>query len=97
MARELLSLGWHLGFDGPITYKNARKALEVLEICPLERILLETDSPYLPPVPFRGKRNESAYVCRTLERMAEVYGLPVEEVARQTRENALRIYPKAAK
>ena len=55
MAEELLERGWYLGFDGPVTYKNARRALEVLEAAPLERILLETDSPYLPPAPFRGR------------------------------------------
>ena len=58
MAAELLKRGWYLGFDGPITYKNARKALAVLEICPADRILVETDSPYLSPVPMRGKRND---------------------------------------
>ena len=92
MARELLSLGWHLGFDGPITYKNARKALEVLEICPLERILLETDSPYLPPVPFRGKRNDSTKLSFIAEKVAEVKGLSAAEVARATCENARRLF-----
>ena len=59
MAKELLRRGWYLGFDGPVTYKNARKALEVMELCPIDRLLLETDSPYLSPVPMRGKRNDS--------------------------------------
>lgn len=68
MAEELIKRGWYLGFDGPVTYKNARKAVEVLEITPLERILLETDSPYLPPVPFRGKRNDSAKLPYIAER-----------------------------
>ena len=96
-AADLLSFeGFMIGINGVLTFKKSSLP-DVLRTIPLCRVVLETDSPYLAPVPFRGKRNESAYVCRTLERMAEVYGLPVEEVARQTRENALRIYPKAAK
>lgn len=70
MARELVRRGWYLGFDGPVTYKNARKALEVLEWCPLERILVETDSPYLTPVPFRGKRNDSTRLRYIVEKIA---------------------------
>ena len=62
-ASELLRLGWYLGFDGPVTYKNARKLPEVLAVCPPERILLETDSPYLAPVPNRGKRNDPPCAC----------------------------------
>lgn len=96
-ATELLSFeGFMIGINGVLTFKKSRLP-EVLRHIPLERVVVETDSPYLAPVPFRGKRNESAYVCRTLERMAEVYGLPVETVARQTYENALRMYPKAVK
>ena len=96
-AADLLSFeGFMIGINGVLTFKKSSLP-DVLRTIPLCRVVLETDSPYLAPVSFRGKRNESAYVCRTLERMAEVYGLPVEEVARQTRENALRIYPKAAK
>ena len=69
MAQILLERGWYLGFDGPITYKNARKAREVAEITPPEKILLETDSPYLSPVPNRGRRNDSRnlpYIAATL-------------------------------
>jgi TatD DNase family protein len=92
MAQELLRRGWYLGFDGPITYKNARKALEVLEICPLERILIETDSPYMAPEPVRGRRNEPANVRFICEKIAELRGLDAEELARITTENALRVY-----
>ena len=92
MARELLDRGWYLGFDGPITYKNARRAVEVLEYVPLERVLLETDSPYLTPVPFRGRRNDSTKLRYTAERVAEIKGLSVEEVARVTSENARRLF-----
>ena len=92
MAEELLKMGWYLGFDGPVTYKNARKAIEVLEICPPERILLETDSPYLPPVPLRGKRNDPgnlSYICR---RVAEIKGMEPEEMASLTARNACRLF-----
>lgn len=92
MAEELLKRGWYLGFDGPITYKNARKALEVLEICPRERILLETDSPYLSPVPRRGKRNDSRNLRTIAEKTAEIKGVSVEELARVTAENGKRLF-----
>ena len=92
MARELIKLGWHLGFDGPVTYKNARKALEVLEITPLGRILLETDSPYLPPVPFRGKRNDSTKLPYIAAKIAEVKGLGLDAVATASSANARRLF-----
>ncbi len=92
MAKELLKRGWYLGFDGPITYKNARKALEVLEICPPERILIETDSPYLSPVPMRGKRNDSRNLRYVIETVAAVKGMPPEEVERLTFENGRRLF-----
>ena len=92
MAEELLKRGWYLGFDGPITYKNARKAIEVLEICPLDRLLIETDSPYLSPVPRRGKRNDSRNLRYVVEKIAEVKGLSPEEVARAALENGRRLF-----
>ncbi len=92
MAEELLRRGWYLGFDGPITYKNARKALEVLEICPLDRILIETDSPYLTPVPNRGKRNDSRNLVYITEKIAEVKGLTADEIAEATMENGKRLF-----
>ncbi len=92
MASELLRRGWYLGFDGPITYKNARKTIEVLELCPLDRILLETDSPYLSPVPMRGRRNDSSNLLYIAEKIAEIKGVSVEEVAEQTSENAAELF-----
>lgn len=92
MAKELIKRGWYLGFDGPVTYKNARKTIEVLELCPMDRILIETDSPYLSPVPMRGKRNDSSnlsYICR---KIAEIKGLSLDEAARLTTENAKRLF-----
>ena len=92
MAEELLKRGWYLGFDGPITYKNARKAIEVLEICPLDRLLIETDSPYLSPVPRRGKRNDSRNLRYVTEKIAEIKGLSAEEVAAAAMENGRRLF-----
>ena len=92
MAKELLRRGWYLGFDGPVTYKNARKTLEVLEIFPLDRILIETDSPYLSPVPLRGKRNDSGNLRYIAEKIAEVKGVSAEETARITGENGRKLF-----
>ena len=80
-----------LGINGVLTFKKSTLP-EVLAGVPMERIVLETDSPYLAPVPFRGKRNESAYIVRTLEKLADIYRLPVETVAEQTFQNALRVF-----
>ena len=92
MAKELLKRGWYLGFDGPVTYKNARKTLEVLDLCPIERLLIETDSPYLSPVPNRGKRNDSRNLRYIVETIAARRGLSPEEVARQSLENGKRLF-----
>ena len=92
MARELLKMGWYLGFDGPVTYKNARRAPEVAAVTPLDRMLIETDSPYMTPVPYRGRRNDSGYVHLVAEKLAEWKGVPVEQLARATLENGKRLF-----
>ena len=92
MAKELLKRGWYLGFDGPITYKSHVKAIEVLSITPLDRIVLETDSPYLSPVPNRGKRNDSRNLQYIAEIVSREKGISVEEVAALTFENGKRLY-----
>ena len=92
MAQELLKLGWYLGFDGPVTYKNARRAPEVAAVTPLDRMLIETDSPYMAPVPYRGKRNDSGYVHLIAEKLAEWKGVTPEEMARVTTENGKRLF-----
>lgn len=92
MAEELLKRGWYLGFDGPITYNNARKALEVLALCPLERLLIETDSPYLSPVPLRGKRNDSGNLSYIVDKIAEIKGLRHEDVAAVAMANGCRLF-----
>ena len=91
-ARELVQLGYYLGFNGVITFDNARRSHEVIRSVPLERLLLETDCPYLTPVPHRGKRNDSGLMKYSLQKMAELRGLTPEEMARITTENALRFY-----
>jgi TatD DNase family protein len=92
MARELLKMGWYLGFDGPVTYKNARRAPEVAAVTPLDRMLIETDSPYITPVPYRGRRNDSGYVHLVAEKLAEWKGVTPEEMARVTTENGKRLF-----
>ena len=92
MAAELLKRGWYLGFDGPITYKNARKSIEVLEMCPIERMVIETDSPYLTPVPNRGKRNDSSNLKYVIDKIAEVKGVSAPEIERATFENGKKLY-----
>ena len=92
MAKELLNRGWYLGFDGPITYKNNKKAISVLEICPLERILVETDSPYLSPVPMRGRRNDSRNLPYIIDKIAEVKGCSSDEIRDITTQNGIRLF-----
>ncbi len=92
MAEALLKRGWYLGFDGPVTYKNAKRAPEVVALCPPERMLLETDSPYLSPVPHRGERNDSRNLPWIAAKLAEIKGLAVEEVARICAENGKRLF-----
>ena len=91
-AKTLVKLGWMLSFTGVITYKNARKALEIIDWLPLERIMIETDSPYLTPEPFRGKRNDSGYVHLVAETIAQVKGVTPEEIAQVTLENGKRFF-----
>ena len=81
MAEELLKRGWYLGFDGPITYKNAKRAPEVAAVTPLERIVVETDAPYMSPVPNRGRRNDSRNLPYIVEKLAEWKGISPEEMA----------------
>lgn len=92
MARELLRLGYYLSFTGVITFKNARRAIEVIREVPIDRLMIETDAPYMTPEPFRGRRNSSLYVYRMAETIAEIKGMSVEEVERITTENGKRLF-----
>ncbi len=92
MAKELVKRGWYIGFTGVLTFKNARKAVEAAAGIPLERIVLETDCPYMSPEPFRGKRNDPGRLYRMAEKLAEIRGLTVEEVHAVTMENGRRLY-----
>ena len=92
MAKELIKRGWYIGFTGVLTFKNARKAVEVAAAIPLDRIVLETDCPYMAPEPFRGKRNDPGKLYRMAEKLAEIRGLSVEEIHQITTENGKRLY-----
>ena len=92
MARQLVDKGWYIGFTGVLTFKNARKAVEVASSIPLERIVLETDCPYMSPEPFRGKRNDPGKLYRMAEKLAEIRGLSVEEIHAITVENGKKLY-----
>ena len=92
MARWLVNRGWYIGFTGVLTFKNARKAIEVASQIPLERIVLETDCPYMAPEPFRGRRNDPGKLYRMAEKLAEIRGLSVEEIHTTTMENGKRLY-----
>ena len=92
MARQLVKLGWYIGFTGVLTFKNARKAIETAQAVPLDRIVIETDCPFMAPEPFRGKRNDPGKVFRMAQKLAELRGISVEEAQRITLENGKRLY-----
>lgn len=92
MAREYLNMGFYIGIGGVVTFKNAKKLKEVAEYVPLDRILLETDCPYMAPEPHRGKRNSSLYLTYVAEKLADIKGMDVEKVYEKTRENGKRMY-----
>ncbi len=92
MAKEVIKLGMYIGMGGVVTFKNSRKAVEVIEEIPMESLVLETDCPYLAPVPYRGKRNDSGLISHTAQRIAEIKGLSAQEVLDITAANAARVY-----
>lgn len=92
MARQLVNMGWYIGFTGVLTFKNARKAVETAASIPLDRIVLETDCPFMAPEPFRGKRNHPGLLYRMAEKLAEIRGISLEEVHAATFENGKRLY-----
>lgn len=92
MAREILSLGMYIGIGGVVTFKNARKTVEVASMLPLDRLLLETDAPYLSPVPYRGERCDSSLIRYTADTIAAIRGIPTEELLDITAVNARRLY-----
>ena len=91
-AREYIKMGYHIGVGGVVTFKNGRKLKEIVTEIPLERILLETDSPYLAPEPFRGKRNDSSYLTYVAEEIANLKGITCAEVIAQTEKNARELF-----
>ena len=94
LVRQALGLGYYISFAGPITFKNSKNAPEIIKMVPMDRILIETDSPYLSPEPNRGKRNDCRNVKYVAQKIADVKGITIEEVAQKTYENAMRIFNK---
>ena len=92
MAQEIVKLGMYIGLGGAVTFKNARKPLEVAQSIPLDRLLLETDAPYMSPVPFRGKRNDSSLIPYTAEKIAEVRGESAQFIIDTATENGKRLF-----
>ncbi|MGE4282557.1 MAG: TatD family hydrolase [Clostridia bacterium] len=92
MAKRLIEMGVYISFAGPVTFKNAIKSVEVVKNMPMDKILIETDSPYLTPVPYRGKRNDSTYIKYIAEHIANIRGITVEEVAERTMDNTKRLF-----
>ena len=91
-AKEVVKLGMYVGFTGVVTFKNARRALEAAAVVPIDRLLLETDCPYMAPVPFRGKRTTSDMIAYSAEVLARVKGISAQELIDRTRENAMRLF-----
>lgn len=94
LAQEFVKMGYYIGVGGVVTFKNAKKLKETVEALPLERILLETDCPYMAPEPHRGERNDSSYIPFVVEKIAELKGVDAETVERVTEENARRLFHK---
>lgn len=92
MAQRFIDLGLYIGFDGPVTFKNAKEPKKIASLIPQDRILIETDCPYLTPHPHRGERNESSYVSFVCEEIAKLRGIDKEEMERITDENAIRLF-----
>ncbi len=92
MAQELVKMGWYIGFTGVLTFKNARRAVETVQAIPIDRIVLETDCPYMSPEPFRGRRNDPGKLYRMAEKLAQIRGISVEDAMRITFENGKRLY-----
>ncbi len=92
MAKEIVKLGMYIGIGGAVTFKNAKKPVEVAQYLPLDRLLLETDAPYMTPVPFRGQRCDSAHIAYTAEKIAEIKGIEVQELINICNENAKRLF-----
>ena len=94
MAKEIIKLGMYIGIGGAVTFKNAKKPVEVVSEIPLDRLLLETDAPYMTPVPFRGQRCDSSHIAYTAEKIAEIKGMTAQQIIDICNENAHRLFFK---
>lgn len=97
VAQQALDLGFYISFSGIVTFKNALVVKEVAQKCPLDRVLVETDSPYLAPVPYRGKQNEPGYVLHVAEEIARLRGISLEQVSQATTDNFFRLFKDASR
>ena len=97
LAKKSLDLGFHISISGIVTFKKAEELQEIVKFVPLDRLLIETDAPFLAPTPFRGKINEPAYVSYTAQKISEILNLPLEKIAAQTSENFFKLFQKASK
>lgn len=97
MVKEVIELGFYVSFAGVITFKNAKKAVQALEMVPMDRLLFETDCPYLSPEPYRGKRNEPSYIRYTAEKMAQILGIEYEVLCNKVWENTFRLFSRLPK
>ncbi len=91
-AKKILDMGLNISFTGVLTFKNAKRAVEALKVIPLDRLFVETDCPYMAPEPHRGTRNDSSLVCHIAEKVAEIKGVPYDEVVKVTTENAIKFF-----
>ena len=96
MARSAIDMGFYISFSGIITFKTAEALRDVASKLPLDRILVETDSPWLAPVPYRGKENQPAYVIEVAQQMADLLDISFDELAKQTTENFYRLFPQCS-
>mgnify|MGYP000971591977 CR=1 FL=1 len=92
MIKQALELGYYISFAGPITFKNSKNAPAIIDMVPLDKMLIETDSPYLSPEPHRGQRNDCRNVKYVAQKIADLKGISLEEIAKQTYENAMKIF-----
>ena len=92
MAKEVVKLGMYIGLGGAVTFKNARKPVEVAEYLPLEYLLLETDAPYMTPIPYRGQRCDSGHIAYTAQKIAEVKGMDIQELIDKCNENSKKLF-----
>jgi TatD DNase family protein len=92
MAKEVLDMGFYIALGGAVTFKNAKRPVDVAKYVPIDRLLVETDSPYMAPVPYRGKRNDSGYLSEIIQKISEIRNTDFNDIAMNTTQNANRLF-----